>query len=282
MRMFRTAVWLFLCTAAFFLSAAPKTPDYSPNSTFTMETVAFRGVNGILNGYLYKPLGRSEPFPVVIFYRDSRKPLLKSGPSTQFEMLARFWVTNGYAVFIPDHQPRTTAAKGGESIDLTVAGSSEDDVLVQQLQEINKDVVAATEWVKAQAFADESHVIMMGTMIGASQTIMAAEKGLGVKAFIPFSPGTLSWSGHPMLQALLRRGVRTSKVPIFIIQTQNDKSLAPSAILGKELMNKGAPNRAKVFPPFGVSNEEARNFALTGCSIWGPDVIAFLKDVLPQ
>jgi carboxymethylenebutenolidase len=286
MKIFRTAVWCFLCTAAFLLPAAPKTSGYSPDSTFTMETVAFRGVNGILNGYLYKPLGRKEPFPVVIFLRDTRKPLLKSGSSTQFDTLAKFWATNGYAVFIPDHQQRNTVGKGGETIDLTVAGA-EDDFLVQQLQEINKDIVAATEWVKAQAFADDSRVIMMGTMVGASHTIMAAEKGLGVKAFIPFSPGTLSWSGHPMLQAILRRGVRNSKAPIFLIQTQNDKSLAPSAILGKELMSKGAPNKsalnkAKVFPPFGTSNEEARNFALSGCGIWGPDVLAFLNDVIPR
>jgi dienelactone hydrolase len=165
---------------------------------------------------------------------------------------------------------------------MAAANSPDEDILVQQLLDINKDVVAATEWVKAQPFTDESRVIMMGTMIGASQTILTAEKGLGLKAFIPFSPGTLSWSEHPMLQALLRRGVRSSKVPIFLIQTQNDKSLAPSAILGKELMKKAAPNKAKVFPPFGTSNEEARNFALNGCNIWGPEVLIFLNDIFGQ
>ncbi len=271
MQIFRTTVWSFLCLFLSVVASVGKNSTHSEAAGFSMETVSFRGANSILHGYLYKPIGK-EPFPAVIFYPDARKPLMSTGPSTQFDRLAKFWTDNGFLLFIPDHQPRTSIS----------TDDKKDDVLVQQIQGIHKDVVAATEWLKAQSFTDDTRVVMMGALFGGTHTIVAAEKGLGLRGFIPFSPATISWSTNAMLQALLRRGVRNSKVPIFLIQTQNDTSLAPSAILGKELKTKGPPNRTKVYPPFGTSNVEARNFASNGCDIWGNDVLAFVREVLPQ
>jgi len=89
---------------------------------------------------------------------------------------------------------------------------------------------------------------------GGIQTILTAEKGLGIKAFLPFAPAAQSW--NPVLADRLKRAVRQARVPIFIIQAQNDYSLEPSKVLGRELEKKGSPNHAKVYPSFGSTTQE--------------------------
>jgi dienelactone hydrolase len=248
------------------------------DSSLPMEVVSFRGASGLLQGYFYKPDGKGS-FPAVIFLPEMRKSLAKTGPASQFDELARFWTTKGYVFFIPDHLPRLTLAEIGSTND---PATTPEERYMDMLQAMHKDVEAATEWCKAQPMVDETRVVMMGSMLGAVQTIYAVERGIKVSALLPFSPAAMSWNSYPILQAAMRRGIRNAKIPIYLIQTQNDMSLAPSFILGKELLNKGGLNRTKVYPPFGTSNNDARNFAVKGSGIWGGDVIAFLKEALPQ
>ena len=257
------------------------TPSKS-DSRLSMEIVTFGGASDVLPGYLYKPRGKG-PFPAVIFLTDFKKSLAQSGPASQFDDLARFWTTNGYILFVPDHRFIRVFPNKQQADEEGIADSptSPDAIYMQNLYSMHKDVAAATEWLKAQAMVDDGRVVLAGTMFGATQAIVATDKGLNVNAILAFSPGAISWNKYPMLQAALRRGIRNAKMPMYLLQTQNDKSLAPSAILGKELNNKGAPNRTQIFPPFGTSNEDARRFAFDGSAIWGPDVIAFLKEVLP-
>jgi hypothetical protein len=82
---------------------------------------------------------------------------------------------------------------------------------------------------------------MTGISFGGIQTILTAEKGLGIRAFLSFAPAAQSW--NPVLADRLIHAVRQARVHIFIIQAQSDYSLEPSKVLGKELEKKGAPNR---------------------------------------
>jgi carboxymethylenebutenolidase len=132
-------------------------------------------------------------------------------------------------------------------------------------------------WVKQQEWADPARIAMTGISFGGIQTILAAEKGLGIKAFLPFAPAAQSW--NPVLADRLKRAARQSRVPIFIIQAQNDYSTEPSRVLGPELEKKGPPSRAKIYPPFGTTAQDGHwrfGSRRDGIAIWGADVTAFL------
>ncbi|MGD0365165.1 MAG: CocE/NonD family hydrolase [Bryobacteraceae bacterium] len=147
------------------------------------------------------------------------------------------------------------------------------------LQELyNKDVAAALAWLKEQQWADPQHLAMTGISFGGIQTILTAEKGLGIKAFLPFAPAAQSW--NPVVADRLIQAVRQARAPIFIIQAQNDYSLELSRVLGKELEKKDDPNRAKVYGAFGRTAQDghwAFGSRRDGIAVWAPDVDAFLN-----
>jgi pimeloyl-ACP methyl ester carboxylesterase len=122
---------------------------------------------------------------------------------------------------------------------------------------------------------------MSGVSHGGIQTLLAAEAGGGMRAYVPFAPAAIGWSGNPELHERLRRAVRRAGAPIFLLQAENDHSLGPSEVLGAELRRKGGRNRARVYPAYGESPETGHGeFACRGTDAWGADVRAFLDEAL--
>jgi hypothetical protein len=107
--------------------------------------------------------------------------------------------------------------------------------------------------------------------------MLTAEKGLGIRAFLAFAPAAQSW--NPALAKRLKQTVREARAPIFVIQAKNDYSLEPSEVLGAELQEKGSPNPAKIYPPFGETTQDGHwtfGTRRDGIALWAPDVNAFL------
>jgi carboxymethylenebutenolidase len=248
------------------------------------QLVSFPSGELTLRGFLYKPEGPG-PFPAVIWNHGSeRKP--GWGPH-----LAQFYTSHGYVFFMPHRHGhgRSPGAYIGdlqENLKDGPGGRSHAHSGAIELHELyNQDVVAAVEWLKQQPFVDPHRMVMSGVSYGGIQTLLSAEKGLGVRGFVAFAPGAMSWSGNPLLGDRLLRAVRNAKAPIFLLQAKNDYSLSPSEVLGPALRSKGAPNQSKIYPPFGTSPKDGHGgFACTeqGIAIWGPDVLAFLNTVLAQ
>ncbi len=232
-----------------------------------------------LHGCFWTPDGPG-PFPVMIFNHGSEKNPAPCGPPD----LGYFYQKKGYAFFT--FQRDGQGASPGEYImDLQRQayeshrgnpGAAQIEAIA--LQELyNKDVEAAVAWLKEQTWADTRHIAMTGISFGGIQTLLTAEKGLGIEAFIAFAPAAQSW--NPELAERLKRAVRDARTPIFIIQAKNDYSVEPCKVLGRELEKKGPPNAAKIFPKFGGTSQEAHwQFAARrdGIAIWEPDVNAFL------
>jgi hypothetical protein len=87
----------------------------------------------------------------------------------------------------------------------------------------------------------------------------------------------MSWEQNSPLQDRLRRAVDDAKAPIFLLQAQNDFSLAPSHELSKEAKKKGVDFQSKVYPVFGSSHEDGHGkFCTRAMEVWGDDVFAFL------
>jgi carboxymethylenebutenolidase len=263
--------------------AAPLQPE-SVRTNAAPEQVSFPSGEKTLHGFLFKPAGRG-PFPAVIYNHGSEKT-----PGS-FPTLGEFWTAHGFVFFLP-HRSGHGLSPGDYIVDLQkefrartndVVVSGRNDVLLHE--RANSDVASAVAWLAKQSFVDTNRMVMSGISFGGIQTLLAAEKGLGMKAFVSFSPGAMSWRFSPLLQDRLKLAVKNATTPIFLLQATNDWDLNPSMVLGKTLTEKGPPNRVKVYPAFGdVQNHAAGHggFALHGSAIWGDDVLSFLKTVLPE
>jgi carboxymethylenebutenolidase len=244
----------------------------------TPELVSFPSGELVLRGFLYKPQGTG-PFPAIIWNHGSEKL-----PGQQ-PQLARFYTKFGFVFFLP-HRHGQGRSPGAYIEDLVekYAAIEKNRTLFQKYvvklhEEYNRDVVAAVEWLKGQPFVDQQHLVMSGCSYGGIQTILTAEKGLGLRAFVPFAPAAKSWANTELRKRLLE-AVLNAKGPLFLIQAQNDYSLGPSEVLGPMIKRKGPPNQARIYPPYGTTPQEGHfDFATKegGIDIWGPDVFAFFQ-----
>lgn len=245
------------------------------------DLVSFQSGDRMLRGFLYTPLGDG-PFPAIIWNHGSEKL-----PGWQPE-LAAFYNRHGFVFFIP-HRNGHGRSPGDYimdrlerlrdwALDVDLFRAS----VVEELEKDNQDVVAATEWLKKRPFVDPNRIVMSGVSFGGIQTLLAAEKGLGVAGFISFAPAAISW-GNWHLRERLKYAVTNAKAPVFVLQAQNDYSTGPAETFEPLLQRKGSPNRAKIYPPFGKTKRHGHGAFATwniGTEIWGNDVMSFIGQIL--
>ena len=241
------------------------------------ETVTFPSNGLTLHGWIYRPQG-SGPFPALVWNHGSEK---NPGPHPP---LGKFYTEHGYVLFLPvRHGHDGSPGQYIQDAFKEFKAHTSNKQLVQrkavELQdEYNRDVVAAITWLKTQSYVDPRRVAVTGLSFGGIQTLLTAEKNLGLRAAIPFAPGAMSW-GNKQLEQREIRAVRNAKMPLFLLQATNDYSTGPSETLGPIIREKGGANRAKLYPAFGDSHPEGHvGFACkpTGIEIWGNDVLVFL------
>ena len=245
------------------------------------KLVEFPGPDGMkLHGFLYVPEGAG-PFPALLWNHGSGK-----SPGWQPE-LAQFYTSQGFVFFIPHRHGQGRSASAGEyHVDAEKRCPSQPDpkaCRVKFHELYNRDVVAAVEWLKQRPFVDSHRLAMSGVSYGGIQTILTAEKGLGIRGFVPFSPGAMSWANEKLRERLLE-AVQNAGPPIFMLQAKGDYSIGPFLVLGVFLLGKGGLNSATLYPQFGSSNEEAHGaFAVTnaGIEIWKAEVLTFLNAAAP-
>ncbi|PYS73510.1 MAG: hypothetical protein DMF69_04640 [Acidobacteria bacterium] len=258
------------------------------NFTITPDKVAFPGPEGrTLYGWLYKPKGKG-PFPAVVWNHGSE---LMSDPTLPFyrKDLAAFYVGKGFVFFTPHRTGHGMSRTAGESAataaNKNCVGTNLDQVQlckVRYHEESNLDTVSAVKWLQEQRFVKRKEVVVSGASYGGIQTILTSEKDLEVRAFVAFTPAAQSWP-NVLLRERLMSALKKARKPVFLIQAEGDFSLGPYEVLGAYLNTKGGLNRAKLYPKFGSTPQEAHatfSIRCKGIEIWGDDVAAFLKSAL--
>ncbi len=246
--------------------------------------VSFKSGEQTLKGWLWRPPGTG-PFPAVIYNHGSEKT------PGWFPTLGQFWTSNGFIFFVP-HRSGHGRSPGEYVVDLQDkfrAGEKDTNTIQRYIvslhERFNADVVAAVNWLKTQPDVDTNRLVVSGISYGGIQTVLTAEKQLGVKAFVTFSPGAMSWRGNPLLRERLLEAVKHAKAPMFLLQAKNDYNLGPYELLGGELNHKTAPNRAKLYPVFGAADnphDGHGGFAVRGSDVWGKDVLQFLNEAMKR
>jgi carboxymethylenebutenolidase len=241
------------------------------------QEVIFQSGKLQLHGFLWKPDGPG-PFPAVLWNHGSEKL-----PGQQ-PALASFYTSHFFVFFIP-HRRGQGRSPGNYIQDQVMQAppSQRADKMVELQDEEVEDVVAALNFLQAQPFVDPRRIAISGCSYGGIQTLLAGERDLGVKALVPFAPGAMTWQLSLPLRERLSRAVDNAKVPIFLIQAQNDYSVEPSHALSKEAEKKHKDFQSKVYPAFGHSAQDGHwGFCSTATDIWGADVLSFLAANMKQ
>jgi carboxymethylenebutenolidase len=261
----------------------PPRPELAPGQA-PAENVSYRSGGFTLKGEIYKPKGAG-PFPAVIWNHGSNK---MPGPQPE---LAAFFNSKRFVFFAPLRHGHG-GLPGDYIVDLNDKLFAQHPVdereawkrMVPLHDVYNADVAAAVQWLKSQPFIDSQRIIMSGVSYGGIQTLIAAEKGMDVRAFISFAPAAMSWRMIDLRQRL-QDAVNHATAPIFLLQAANDYSTGPAEVLGAALRKKSGLNQAKVYPAFGGPDEHQLGHSAfatwnLGTEIWGTDVMAFIDAAL--
>jgi carboxymethylenebutenolidase len=252
--------------AIFLVASAACAQEPTPS---TGKLVSFPGPHSSLQGYFYVPDGKG-PFPAVLWNHGSEKR-----PGAEAE-LAKFYRSHGFVFFLP-HRHGQGRSPGTYIMEEIQASHADPATSVQSQQVANEDVVAAMTWLRAQEVVDADRIVVSGCSFGGIQTLLAAEKGLGARAFIAFAPAAKSWSNR-VLQKRLEKAVLNAKAPVFVLQAKNDFSIGPTEVLGKIAKANGGDG--KIYPAFGNSSQDGHwGFATSqaGIEVWQKDVLEFIS-----
>lgn len=235
------------------------------------QEVTFQSGKLQLHGFLWKPNGPG-PFPAVVWNHGSEKL-----PGSQPE-LAAFYTSHFFVFFAPHRRGQGRSPGDYIQDQVMQAPLSERARKMVELQDAEvEDVVAAVNFLKAQAYVDPRRIAISGCSYGGIQTLLAGERDLGVGALIPFAPGAMSWLLNVPLRERLNQAVDNAKAPIFLIQAQNDYSVEPSHALTREAEKKHKDFQSRIYPAFGSKPQDGHwGFCTRGSDVWGSDVLSFL------
>jgi carboxymethylenebutenolidase len=241
--------------------------------------VTFPSGDLTLHGFIYIPEGKG-PFPVVLWNHGSeRRP-------GWLPDLAPLFTSQGYILFIPHR--RGHGRSPGEYImdQLAQAGGSggqqaRDKRLVQLMELQLQDQIAALTYLKGIPEVDAQRIFVAGCSFGGIQTVLMAERGLGLRAAVDFAGAAQTWKESPELRDRLIKAVRQAQMQVLFIQAQNDYDLAPSRALAAEMEKVNKPHESLIFPTFGKTAQEAHEFCVHGGEIWAPKVFSFLNQAMP-
>ena len=257
------------------------TPAISAAAAAESQDVTFPVDSIVLHADLFKPAGEG-PFPAVLWNHGGSSPKPGSSKYRGSRALGEIFVNQGYVLLVPHRRgygrsPRYPLA------DQFIAEKRIDERNKVQLELIDvhlRDLKAAVHYLKNLPFVASDKIAVAGCSFGGMLTVFAAETNLPIRAALDFSGAANSWKQSSELRERLLKTARAAKVPVLLIQAENDYDLSPSRELAQELERAKKPYRIAIFPAFGSTARQGHSFCIRGREIWKAEVFSFLRNEL--
>ena len=263
----------FSMAALVILFASLSKPPLARTQANPVE-VTFPSGNLVLHGFIYKPEGKG-PFPAVLWNHGSeRRP-------GWLPELAPIFLSKGYILFIP-HRRGHGRSPGEYVMDLLdranqSGGPQARSKMLVELMELHlEDQLAALSYLKGLPEVDPQRIAVAGCSFGGIQTVLMAERGMGLRAAVDFAGAAQNWGHSQELRERMLRAVQHAQMPIFFIQAKNDYDISPSRDLAAAMEKSNKPHTIQILPSFGKSNQDAHEFCTHGGEIWASQVFSFL------
>jgi dienelactone hydrolase len=143
-----------------------------------------------------------------------------------------------------------------------------------------EDQLAALSYLKELPDVDPQRISIAGCSFGGIQTVLMAERGVGLRAAVDFAGAAQNWQNSQDLRDRMLKAVRQAQMPILFIQAKNDYDISPSRELAAAMEKSNKPHTLQIFPSFGKSTQDAHEFCVHGGEIWAPQVFSFLSQAL--
>jgi dienelactone hydrolase len=241
--------------------------------------ISFESAGRTLKGYFFAPPGEG-PFPCMVCNHGStiEKGTLDVARPAAAAMLAAWSI----ASFLPHRRGYGNSPGPAWREDVPAeAGTKEyDDQLFKRLDAESDDVIAALACVSALPQVKADHIGVMGSSFGGTNTLFAASKTDKWRCAIDFAGAAMNWEKAPGLRAGMTAALKKVAMPMFLIQAANDYSIGPTRDLAQSVSGSGQVVWSKIYPAWGVNNNEGHLFESRGMQIYAEDIHLFLERYL--
>lgn len=238
--------------------------------------VWFESAGYRLAGYLYLPPGPG-PFPCLVTNHGSS--IAQGTTDVCRPGTAALLMSWGIASFLPHRRGYGNSPGPAWRAEVSAEYGTKDydRQLAQRLLDEARDVVAALGHLETRPEIDAGHIGVMGSSFGGTVTLLAAADCPRFRCAVEFAGAAMNWERAPSLRAMMLAAVERLTRPIFFLQAENDYSAAPTRELGAAAEAAGKECRSRVYPGFGLTEDEGHFLYGQGGAVWAPDVRRFLE-----
>jgi dienelactone hydrolase len=229
-----------------------------------------------LAGFLYLPPGEG-PFPCMIANHGSTinqgtTDLCRPGTAS----LLMSW---GIASLLVHRRGYGNSPGAAWDSDVSAPFGSDDydAQLAMRLDHESDDVLAALDFAAGRPEIDGNHIGVMGSSFGGTVSLLASAKTGRFRCTVEFAGAAMNWERTPGLRQSMIDATTRLSAPIYFLQAATDYSVAPTIELAAAMKDSALEVQSKVFPAFGLSNDEGHFFERSGPLIWGPEIRRFLE-----
>lgn len=249
------------------------------DASVTVDTVGYASGELALRGTLYRPTAAGQ-HPGLVVLHGSAGCWWESG----VDILGRLFAPRGYVTFFPCRRGLGLSSGQGEAVldqlrreglttrDSAYARRSTELLTTTQLA----DVLAAIAALRARPDVDPARVAVTGVSYGGILTMLAAETDPTLRAAVAFAPAAMNWGWNTPLRERLLAGARRTRVPVLVLQAENDWHLGPISELPAAVQAGGGEGSGKLYPAIGANANDGHGFMVLAPELWQDDVLTFL------